>query len=72
METLKEAPKDLEVIERVEDIEKVPVRASFDSVTREAIGGRGGSDLPRHYFRSARFIGTFVVSKYSPMIIGEV
>lgn len=36
-----------------------------DSVTREAIGGASVADLPKGYYRSYKFIGTFLVSSHS-------
>jgi hypothetical protein len=36
---------------------------SFYSVKEMAIGGRSAQDLPAHYFRSPRFLFTYLVSR---------
>ncbi|KAI1618323.1 fungal trichothecene efflux pump [Exophiala viscosa] len=42
--------------------EAIPVHSgdSFDSVKEVAIGGNSPQDLPAHYFRSPRFLGTYL------------
>lgn len=39
-----------------------------DSVTREAIGGASVADLPKGYYRSYKFIGSFLVSSHSYLL----
>jgi hypothetical protein len=39
-----------------------PHRDSLDSVTREAVGGHSTEDLPKNYFRSPQYIGSFIAS----------
>jgi hypothetical protein len=41
----------------------IPLRKSIDSTTREAIGGASTDELPPNYYKSARFIGSFLVSR---------
>ena len=43
------------------ELEKPPSLDSSDSVAREAVGGDSVDDLPKHYYRSPRFIGSFIV-----------
>ncbi len=40
----------------------IPLRRSVDSATREAIGGASTDDLPPNYYKSVRYIGSFLVS----------
>lgn len=60
--------------------EVVAPRDSFDSVTKEAIGGKSTQDLPPNYYRSPQYIASFIVSgptimtiwPSSPLIIQQV
>jgi hypothetical protein len=40
----------------------IPLRKSTDSATREAIRGALTNDLPPNYYKSVRYIGSFLVS----------
>jgi len=53
---------------RIEDLaldHDGPPLADFDIVSTKAIGGNGTADLPPHYFRSFRFIGTIAVKYFT-------
>lgn len=43
-----------------------------DDVDLSAIGGRDTSELPAHYFRSFKFIGTVLVSSGLPSYLSNV
>lgn len=40
-----------------------------DSISPEAIGGASADDLPENYFRSYRFIGSFIVGLTQLMLL---
>jgi len=44
------------------EVKDEPGRNSFDSVERQAIGGKDVSELPDHYYRNPKFIGSALVS----------
>lgn len=50
------------------EFEATPFEGDADHATVEAIGGHSVADLPQHYYRSVRFIGTFIVCKMSTLM----
>lgn len=50
----------------VEAGEGAQENGGFDSIDREAIGGRDLSEMPRHYYRSPKVIGSILVSDKRP------